>query len=72
MCSYISSTKFCDHAHAGVPLNVTSPTEALQLRSSWQDIVKDDSPGGWSYDKEQHVLWIRLNKSRLANISLKM
>ena len=56
---------------AGIPLNVSSPRESLQLQAGWQELVKDNSPAGYSFDQEQSVLWIRLTKDGLMNIVLK-
>ena len=67
-----SMINICVNGIVGLPSNVTSVGEPLlQPRDSWQDIVKDNSPGGWSYDGEQSVLWIRLTKGGLVNIHLK-
>ena len=55
----------------GAPSNVTSPREPLQAQAGWQEIVKDKSPGGYSYDEEQNVLWLRLTMGGLVNITLK-
>lgn len=57
--------------HTGAPSNVTSPRESLQAQAGWQEIVKDKSPGGYSYDEEQNVLWLRLTVGGLVNITLK-
>lgn len=57
--------------HAGIPVNVSSPQESLQPQASWQELVKDNSPAGYSYDQEQSVLWVRLTKDGLVNIVLK-
>ncbi len=59
------------YIHTGIPVNVSSPREALQPQASWQELVKDNSSPGYSYDQEQHVLWIRLTKDGLVNIVLK-
>lgn len=55
----------------GIPMNVTSPKELLQHVASWEEIVKDDAAPGYSYDGEQRVLWIRLTKEALVDITLK-
>ena len=52
-------------------MNVSSSRESLQLEASWQELVKDNSSAGYSYDQEQRVLWIRLKKDGLVNIVLK-
>ena len=52
-------------------MNVSSSRESLQPEASWQELVKDNSSAGYSYDQEQHVLWIRLKKDGLVNIVLK-
>ena len=57
--------------HTGIPVNVSSPRESLQPQASWQELVKDSSSAGYSYDQEQSVLWIRLTKDGLVNIVLK-
>ena len=52
----------------GYPSNV-SGTEPLQSYPTWRDLLAGSS-GGYSFDKQQQALWIKLLRSDSASIIL--
>ena len=53
---------------AGYPTNVTS-TEHMEGYPTWQDLLAGSS-GGYTFDKQQQALWIKLLTSDSASIAL--